>query len=378
MFKLIKNCEVYAPQKLGIQDVLICGEKIIQVAPKILFNEATVIEGEGLMMIPGFIDQHIHLTGGGGEGGFHTRTPEVQLSALIKSGLTTVVGLLGTDAYSRSIEDLLSKVKALNHEGITVFCLTGSYRYPSPTLTGSIGKDITYVEEIIGLKIAIADHRSSQITYEELKRVVSEVRVAALLSQKAGIITFHVGDEAKGINDLFKLIEDTDIPIFILRPTHVTRKEALFEKAVEFAKKGGYIDLTISERVQKLKKNFERINNQKVNKELVTFSSDGNGSFSTYDQNGQLTKIGVASCDGILRAVQYLIEEGYPIEEVIRYGSTNVAEALKLSNRKGYIKEGFDADLLLVSKNLEIQTVIAKGKVMMENSEVLVKGTFEV
>ena len=59
------------------------------------------------------------MTGGGGEGSFHTQAPQVQLSSLIKGGVTTVLGLLGTDGISRSVENLLAKVKALKEEGIS-------------------------------------------------------------------------------------------------------------------------------------------------------------------------------------------------------------------------------------------------------------------
>src|SRR5699024_8762235 len=143
---------------------------------------------------PGFVDQHVHLTGGGGEGSFHTRAPEARLSELIAGGVTTVVGLLGTDGITRSVENLLAKVKALREEGITAYCLTGSYGWPSVTVTGDLRKDIVFVEEILGLKLAVSDHRAPNISVEDLIRAASDVRVAGMLSGKAGILTLHMGD----------------------------------------------------------------------------------------------------------------------------------------------------------------------------------------
>ena len=95
---LIKNAKVYAPEYVGKKDLLVCGGKIECMEDKIedFPIACEVIDAEERILTPGFIDQHVHVTGGGGEGSFHTRTPELQLSELVKGGITTVVGLLGT------------------------------------------------------------------------------------------------------------------------------------------------------------------------------------------------------------------------------------------------------------------------------------------
>lgn len=100
---LIKGAEVYAPEYLGKKDVLIAGEKIERIGEDLPeYEGCQVIDGTGRIVAPGFIDRHVHITGGGGEGSFHTQAPQVQLSDLIRGGVTTVVGLLGTDGISRS------------------------------------------------------------------------------------------------------------------------------------------------------------------------------------------------------------------------------------------------------------------------------------
>ena len=136
--KLIKNGEVYAPKYLGKKDLLICNEKIEYIADQIteVPEYCEVIDAQGKYVIPGLIDQHVHVTGGGGEGSFHTRTPELKLSEMIEGGITTVVGLLGTDGITRSIENLYAKVMALNEEGVSAYMMTGAYGYPGPTITG--------------------------------------------------------------------------------------------------------------------------------------------------------------------------------------------------------------------------------------------------
>ena len=72
------------------------------------------INGRGKACLPGFIDSHVHIIGGGGEGGFGTRTPEINVKTLIESGITSVVGCLGTDSVCRNMETLLAKTKWFN------------------------------------------------------------------------------------------------------------------------------------------------------------------------------------------------------------------------------------------------------------------------
>lgn len=192
MIKLLKHADVYAPEHLGKKDVLIVGDKICRIADRVEgyegLPEVEVFELEGRKLVPGYIDLHVHITGGGGEQGPASRVPESQLSVFVKSGITTVVGLLGTDGITRSMENLVAKAQALNDEGITVYVLSSAYVYPPITLTGNLEKDIMMVEPIIGVKVAVSDHRSSNPTGEELIRLATAARRAGLLSNKAGLV----------------------------------------------------------------------------------------------------------------------------------------------------------------------------------------------
>ena len=159
-----QGAHLYAPEDRGICDVLVANGKIIAVAsniPSDIVPNCTVVDLSGQILCPGFIDQHVHLIGGGGEAGPTTRTPEVALSRLTEAGVTSVVGLLGTDSISRHPESLLAKTRALNEEGISAWMLTGAYHVPSRTITGSVEKDVAIIDRVIGVKCAISDHRSA-------------------------------------------------------------------------------------------------------------------------------------------------------------------------------------------------------------------------
>ncbi|MGF1863646.1 beta-aspartyl-peptidase, partial [Photobacterium profundum] len=168
MLKLIKNGTILTPKGLIKADILICNDKIIGINSSITTSNLKLpyeeLDASNQFVLPGIIDQHVHLIGGGGESGFSSRTPEVQVSKLVKAGITSVLGLLGTDSATRHVESLYAKVKALDEEGISAYMVTGSYRVPSPTITDSVYKDVVFIDKVLGCKIAIADHRASHLS----------------------------------------------------------------------------------------------------------------------------------------------------------------------------------------------------------------------
>lgn len=374
--KLIKNVNIYAPNKLGENDILICNNKIIKIKKNIKFEfeDLEIIDGSNKVAVPGFIDQHVHVTGGGGEGGFKTRVPELMLSDCINAGVTTLVGLLGTDSTTRSVENLVAKTKALNEEGVTAYCLTGAYEYPTPTLTGDVKKDIVYIQEILGTKIAISDHRSSNITKEELIRLASEVRRASLIGNKPGIVHFHVGKGKEKLNMIFDILNDTDIPIKHFRPTHVIK---VLDQAIKFAKMGGYIDFTASSTIHD---SATAVLHAKENVPIdrITISSDANGSSPKWNEKNEMIGIKAATMKTLHGLIKALVHEyNQDISTALSFVTSNVAKALEIYPQKGVIAEGSDADILLLDNNFDIDTVIAKGKTMKLNKQIKMIGTYE-
>lgn len=251
MIKLFKNANVYAPDALGINDVLVVGDKIAQIDKCIEWNaqdsHVEIIACDGKHMFPGFVDGHVHLLGGGGEGGYKTRTPELFLSDLIKGGITTVVGCLGTDGVTRSVESLVAKAYGLREEGVSAYVYTGSYRLPLVTVTGSIQKDIMMIDPVIGIgEIAISDHRSASPTVHDLAVAASDARVGGILSGKAGLVNIHLGDGKDKLSYLFQMQTITELPYTQFLPTHANRNKELYEEAIRYALDGGYIDFTTS------------------------------------------------------------------------------------------------------------------------------------
>ncbi|SHP63520.1 Isoaspartyl dipeptidase [Mycobacteroides abscessus subsp. abscessus] len=390
MLKLIKNGEVYAPNYLGVRDILIADDKIAFIEEQIntptSFVPIEVIDASGQLIVPGFIDSHVHIIGGGGEGGFKTRTPEIMLSDITMSGVTTLVGVLGTDGTTRTMESLLAKARALDEEGVTCYIHTGSYQVPVKTLTSRIEDDLILIDNIIGVgEIAISDHRSSQPTFEEMVKIATAARNGGILSGKAGLIEIHVGDGDEKLSLLEEIIEKTEIPARHFHPTHINRNKELFAAGITYAKKGGYVDLTTSTIPQFLEEGEVKCSTglrlmleNDIPISSITFSSDGQASLPYFDEMGEFKGLKVGKTDSLFREVRdAVLNEKIPLEQAITVITSNPAQVLKLS-QKGNIQKGKDADLVILDKEtLTIQTVIAKGQLMVTEGSPLVKGTFE-
>lgn len=387
---LIKHANVYSPENIGEKDVLVGGGEILKIADSLPEEEAygvEVIDGTGKILMPGLIDGHVHILGGGGEGGAKSRTPEIMLTDITTGGVTTVVGCLGTDGCTRTMTNLLAKAKGLEEEGITAYVYTGSYQVPVRTLTGSIMDDLILLDRVVGTgEIAISDHRSSQPTKEEFAKIVADTRVGGILSAKAGLVNIHMGDGEQKLEFLRHVLKNTQIPPTNMLPTHINRSRTLMEDGIDYAKTmGGYIDLTTSSDPDFLEPDEVKAStglkmalDAGVPADHITFSSDGQGSLPVFAPDGTFLGLGVGQVTSMYREMKdAVLKDGVSIEDALKPVTSNPAALLKLE-RKGKIAEGADADIVLASADtLEIDTVMAKGRLMVSGKHVLVKGTFE-
>jgi beta-aspartyl-dipeptidase (metallo-type) len=388
--KLIKGGRLFDPEEKGIKDVLIAGSIVLSIGDDICTGfdeeEIEVIDAKGKYIIPGFIDQHVHITGGGGEAGYATRCPEVRLSQLIRNGITTVVGCLGTDGTTRHMETLLAKARGLETEGLTTYIYSGSYQVPTPTITGSVRNDIILIDKVLGAgEIAVSDHRSAQPTKQEIAKLAAETRVGGMLSGKPGVLHLHMGDGPRKLSMIYEILEETEIPISQFKPTHINRNPHLLEDSLEFARMGGVIDMTSGVSPQagvpksiKPSKAIKYCIDNDVPITNITMSSDGQGSMAIMDEFGEVISVMVAETDSLYEEFKDLInDEGLGLNDALKVITLNPARSLKLYPRKGTIRVGSDADVVLLDDNLAIDRVIAKGKNMVVGGEIVKKGFFE-
>ena len=387
MIILVKGGEVFAPEPLGVKDILILNGKIGSISDpdeiSIKGLDVEIIDAADKKIIPGFIDSHVHILGGGGEGGPSTRAPEIRVEEIISSGVTTLIGCLGTDGFTRHMESLIAKAKSLEIEGITTYIFTGSYQIPVTTLTKNVMTDLIFIDKVIGAgEIALSDHRSSQPTFEEFARLASECRVGGMLGGKAGILHCHIGAGQRKLEMLFRLITETEIPPTQIIPTHTNRSKDLLKEGISFILQGGYIDLTANidpedeNNGPSIATSIQLCRESQASLSHITVSSDSNGSLPIFDAKGNFLGLTIATQKSLMKNFRHLIHSNIlSLEEAVNIFSSNPARFYKF-HQKGEIKEHKDADLLLLDNELNLDGSIIKGKIAMLSAKLITQGTF--
>ncbi len=384
MFKLLKNAQVYAPENLGKKDILLWEDRVIKIGegltlPRGFEGEETDMSGK--VIIPGIVDSHVHITGGGGEGGFTTRTSEITFEEIAEAGVTTLVGVLGTDGYARRVEDVLVKCMALREEGFDCYFLTGSYTHPITTMRGSVAEDIIFNEYCLGTgEVAHCDHRGSMLTFEEFSRIAADTRNGARLAGLKGVLNIHLGNYPNPSDYFIRLCEEdiTFRPLIV--PTHITRKDYVFDSCMKFLEYGGQVDITAggdgdaSQHSYGSVEGLEIIYKKYGSLDRVSMTSDGNGSAPIWDELGNMIGMGKGSCKVLLADLKKAADRGVvPFEEVLKTMTTTPAAAYGLKNSAGRIVENGTANFAVLDADLTLARTILNGKTVWEKGKGVVR-----
>ena len=383
---LLRDAEVFAPEPLGRRQLLAGGGRVLWIGgmddtvPSGLPMD--IVDLGGRRLVPGLIDGHVHVTGGGGESGFSSRVPALPLSRYTSGGVTTVVGVLGTDDLARSTRELVAGVMGLREQGLSAWAHCGGYHLPPATITGSARGDIAFIDCVIGIgEVAISDHRSSQPTLDELLKIAAEAHVAGLMTGKAGIVHLHLGDGARGLDLVRRALDQSELPARVFNPTHVNRRRALFEEALDLARRGCTIDITAfpvaeGEDAWSAADALQRYLESDAPAERVTVSSDAGGCLACFDGEGHLCGMDIGAPAALSATIVQLLQRGLPLERVLPAFTSNVARLLRLS-RKGRIAVNADADLVALDAQGRVADVMARGSWHVRDGVQVRAGNFE-
>jgi len=363
---LVTGGEVFTPAPGGRTSVLALNGAIARIgavdtaAVDALGVPVETLDASGCLVVPGLIDPHVHLIGGSGEEGYSTASPEIFLGELVSAGVTTVVGCLGVDTTMKAMDALVGKAKALGEQGLSAYVYSGGYDVPPITALGSVRRDMILIDQVIGAgEIAIADRRSTQPSVPELARVAADAYVGGLLTGKAGVTHFHVGDGRERLLAVRRLLDEHDVDPSCLYPSHVERTPELLLEAAAITDRGVTVDV-------------DTVGND-LAEALNAFVAHG----------GRLDHLTVSSDASVTPPRQRLnqlrtcvLDHEWPLEQLLPLATTTPARVLKLQ-RKGRLERGADADLLVLRRDtLEPVHVVAKGRVLMRDGAVTVQDRF--
>lgn len=380
MFTLLRNADVHAPDHRGVLDVLLAAGRVVwmgtgatPLGPGVTVDDRDV---EGAVVVPGLVDGHVHVTGGGGEGGPATATPQPPLTTYTSAGVTTVVGLLGTDDVVRTPAQVHARVLALRQLGLGAWMLTGGYGLPPATVTGDLATDLVHVGAVLGVgEIAVSDHRGTAPTAADLVALAARVRTAALLAGKAGTVHLHLGDGRGGLDPLRRAVATSDVPVRHWHPTHVNRNGALLADAIDLARATGVrLDVTAfpvdgpDDPAVTAGAALAQALDAGVPGALLTCSSDAGGSLPVFAADGTLQRLATAGCGGLLAAVRHLVGEGLALGAALRPVTSTPADHLGLEG-PGRLEVGGPDHLVVLDEDLHVTGVFAGGRWLVEDAQ---------
>lgn len=368
---LIRSTDTYSPDPLGACDLLVVGEKIVRMGPDL--SELAVALGAQVVktpgrVLPGLIDQHMHYIGGGDGDGPNARQPEIPFTDIASSGITTAVGILGSEMEAKTLPVLLRRAHELDRLGLETFIYSGAMEVPGPSLTQSIRSDIVLIDKVIGAKAALAERIYPNMNFPALAQMAGQLMQARSASGKASVLHMHIGSLPHALRDLRRLFDEFAFPIEMAVPSHANRsldRTPLFLEMCDLAKQGMVMDITCCLGP------LDGLGAFGIDPvEAVKRALDAGVPLSNITLSGD-TGVAVPSENGwrqvppsiLFRDLRRLVEEaGLGWHAALLPFTRTIARVLGLSGRKGALQEAGDADMILLDEADNIAAVLARGR----------------
>jgi len=376
---LVKHAAVVLPDRLLHDHAVLCdGGRILAVAPTAELQNSTadqVIDAAGRYLAPGFIDLHIH--------GLHEH--------LLDNGpddLAAICGLLpryGVTGFLPTLcprpkgqdAEYLRRLAAVRSGGTQIlgFHLEG----PFVTLTGALppealgAKDVQRVEALID---AAAPYRAIFSVAPEFDGVCELIELMA--APGSPVFITHTAADAKQTQaaieagarhathfyDVFPCPKETDPGV---RPAGAVEAVLADPRvSVDFILDGVHVDPLVV-KLALLCKGPDRCclitdanvgaglppGRYRFGREEVQFAYPGSPARLTENSRfpGALAGSGLMLDQAVRNAIEWL---SIDLPLAVRMASTNPAKVLGLDDRKGQIKQGCDADMVLLDDKLNV------------------------
>jgi beta-aspartyl-dipeptidase (metallo-type) len=239
-----------------------------------------------------------------------------------------------------------------------------------------------FLDPVIGVgEVALSDHRSSQPTCDELLRLASDAHVAGMISGKAGIVHLHLGDGARGLDLVRQALAISEIPGRVFNPTHINRRKALFDEALELTQRGCSVDITAfpvdeGDDAWAADVALMRYLDSGAPNNLVTVSSDGGGCLPLFNEQGEIIEMDVGRPSMLVKTMKELLNSGAELQRILPAFTSNVATLLRFHDR-GRIDSGMTADLVVLDEDHRVSDVMVSGIWHVRDGRQQVFGQFE-
>ncbi|MCH5189680.1 MAG: N-acetylglucosamine-6-phosphate deacetylase, partial [Oscillospiraceae bacterium] len=369
---LLKNANVIFEEEIKKCSCQIAGGKIVKISQDDI-SDSEIIDCEGLFLSPGFIDLHVH---GGGGYSFMDENPDNIKKAAHAHALHGTTGILPT--MLSSPEEMLMKCAdriaefAEDFENSNILGVHFEGPYLSPAMSGAQSDDSIFPVNV----------SSPLLTVENLKMITMAPELDNAQNLAKQFAEKGVTVAAGHTNATFEETEsafDNGFSDFthIYNASSSLHKEGAFRiaGAVEAALTNDKCTVQVIGDLRHLPTGLVRLIYKCKGADKAYFITDGlefsaadlaegerviqaNGVPAVYKNGvmmtGDLSRLAgsASSMDTILKnAVKYV---GIPLTDAVKMVSSTPAKVIGVDNKKGCIKENFDADLVLFDEDFNI------------------------
>ena len=368
-FSVMKNCAIYIKDG-KIADVY--NEKRFQ--QKKFSSKVRVIDLLGANVIPGFMDTHIH-----GSGGFSTDDGDYRSilgmsSFLARYGITSFIPTIGATPEADLMKKIKAVLKAMGRENgaqILGIHLEGPFLSPA-RIGGQLAEGISPVD--LGLMERIYKAARGKIINMTVAPELKNMRELALYCIERGIILQAGHTDAT----YEQMIEGMQVNIMHLthmfnamRPLHHREPGVVgaglihAEISCEFIGDGVHTNPNLI----KLLMQSKPIGQLVLISDALKYAhaeppADADFYFDKCFKR-KADEVIIGSGITLYDGFRNLIEYGVSPEDAIRMASVNPAQIMKQAG-KGMIVPGYDADLIIMDKNFNLVDTMAGGKFIRE------------
>ena len=368
---LIKNVRVVDKNQDGVKDVLILNDRIEKVDTLIEFDADRVIDATGLILMPGFVDTHVHFR----EPGFEYKEDiETGSWSAINGGYTYVNLMANTKPICDNIETLeyvRKRARELDIVGINQ-CIS--------ITKGLMGQEFVDFDSLDDNTFVLSDDGkdllSNHMMYQACK----------LAAEKNKLIMVHAEDseispyDYRAAEDLITLRDTylSGVTGCHIHMSHVSTEGSI--EAIKNAKVKGYnVTCEVTPHHISLYDNSYRVNPpirteadvnaiiDAIKEGVVDCVATDHAPHSQEDkQKGAPGLVGLETAFSVCNT--YLVKKGHinysKLSEIMSFNACNI---LRLKER-GLIKAGYYADLALVDVDKEYVVDSSKFKSKSNNT----------